>query len=170
MKVLSVQDHSMAVSKLPMLGLFANVGTEGSRGMTWQVDAVFPPNEPLVDVLTCTRVVADAEGGMMVASVYGMPQVLVPAASLRQGARSVLASQRERARVYPHTHNLKSSQPVRGFSFCAGWPVFCILCVILRISTAMSMTILSHDSFFISSPCVSPMKPIAFNLLQGRPE
>lgn len=68
-----------------MLALFANIGTEGSRAVTWQVDAVFPPNEPLVDVLTCTRVMADAQGGVMVGSMYGMPQVLMPAVSLRQG-------------------------------------------------------------------------------------
>jgi alpha-amylase len=85
MKVLSVQDHSMAIFKPPMLALFANIGTEGSRAVTWQVDAVFPPNEPLVDVLTCTRVMADAQGGVMVGSMYGMPQVLMPAVSLRQG-------------------------------------------------------------------------------------
>ncbi len=54
-------------------------------GITWQVDAVFSPNEQLVDVLTCTKVMADALGSVMVPSVYGMPQVLMPAVSLRQG-------------------------------------------------------------------------------------
>jgi alpha-amylase len=85
MKVLSVQDHSMAISKPPMLALFTNVGSESSQGVTWRVDPVFSPNEPLVDVLTCTKVMADAQGGVTVASQYGMPQVLMPAASLRQG-------------------------------------------------------------------------------------
>jgi alpha-amylase len=75
----------MAIFKPPMLALFTNVGTESSRAVTWQVDPVFSPNELLVDVLTCTRVMADAQGGVTVTSVYGMPQVLMPAVSLRQG-------------------------------------------------------------------------------------
>ena len=33
-EVSSVQDHSMVIFKPPMLVLFANVGTEGSRGVT----------------------------------------------------------------------------------------------------------------------------------------
>jgi alpha-amylase len=85
MKFLAIQDHSMAISKPPMLALFTNVGTESPRGINWKVDAVFPPNELLVDVLTCTKVMADGQGGLNVPSVYGMPQVLMPAASLRQG-------------------------------------------------------------------------------------
>jgi len=85
MKVLSVQDHSMAIFKPPMLALFTNVGSESPWGITWQVDAVFSPNELLVDVLTCTKVMADAQGSVTVTSVYGMPQVLMPAVSLRQG-------------------------------------------------------------------------------------
>ncbi|KAI0301148.1 glycoside hydrolase family 13 protein [Multifurca ochricompacta] len=85
MKLLAVEDHSMAVSKPPMLALFTNIGSENSRGVTWHVDAVFPPNELLVDVLTCSKVVADQQGGVTVPCAYGMPQVLMPAASLRQG-------------------------------------------------------------------------------------
>ena len=85
MKVLAVQDHAMAIFKPPMLALFTNVGTESARGVTWQVDAIFSPNELLVDVLTCTKINADAQGSVTVASVYGMPQVLMPAVSLRQG-------------------------------------------------------------------------------------
>jgi alpha-amylase len=85
MKVLSVQEHSMEIFKPPMLALFTtNVGSEGLPvAITWQVDA---PNEQLViDVLTCTKVMADALGSVMVPSVYGMPQVLMPVVSLRQG-------------------------------------------------------------------------------------
>ncbi|KAI9463807.1 glycoside hydrolase family 13 protein [Russula earlei] len=85
MKLLAIQDHSMAVFKPPMLALFTNIGSESPRGITWQVDAVFPPKELLVDVLTCTEVMADSQGGVTVPSVYGMPQVLMPARSLRQG-------------------------------------------------------------------------------------
>jgi len=85
MKFLAIEDHSMAVFKPPMLALFTNVGSEGSRGITWKVDAIFSPSEPLVDVLTCTKITADTNGGVTIPSVYGMPQVLMPAESLRRG-------------------------------------------------------------------------------------
>ncbi|KAF8469430.1 glycoside hydrolase family 13 protein [Russula ochroleuca] len=85
MKFLAIEDHSMAISKPPILALFTNVGTEIAQGVNWKVDAIFPPNELLVDVLTCTKVMADGQGGVNVPSAYGMPQVLMPAASLRQG-------------------------------------------------------------------------------------
>ncbi|KAI0264018.1 glycoside hydrolase family 13 protein [Gloeopeniophorella convolvens] len=85
MKFLAIEDHSMAVSKPPMLALFTNIGSESPQGLSWHVDGVFQPNEPLVDVLTCTKVAADAQGGVTVPSVYGMPQVLMPAAALRKG-------------------------------------------------------------------------------------
>jgi alpha-amylase len=85
MKFLSIEDHSMIVSKSPMLALFTNIGSESPHGLTWHADAVFDPNEPLVDVLTCTKVSADAQGGVTVPCVYGMPQVLMPASALRQG-------------------------------------------------------------------------------------
>jgi len=75
----------MAVFKPPMLALFTNIGSESVQSITWQIDAVFQPNEPLVDVLTCTKGFADAHGGVAVPSAYGMPQVLMPAQSLRQG-------------------------------------------------------------------------------------
>jgi alpha-amylase len=85
MKLMAVQDQSMAISKPPMLALFTNVGNESSSGVNWKVDAVFHANEQLVDVLTCSKVTADAKGGVNVPSAYGMPQVLMPVASLPQG-------------------------------------------------------------------------------------
>ena len=75
----------MAIFKPPMLPSFANVGSESPWGITWQIDAVFSPNELLVDVPTCTKVIADVQGSVTVTSVYGIPQVLMPAVSLRQG-------------------------------------------------------------------------------------
>jgi len=74
MKMLYVQDHSIAIFKPPMLALFTNVGNESPWGITWQIDAVFSPNELLVDVLTCTKVMADAQGSVTVTSMYGMPR------------------------------------------------------------------------------------------------
>ena len=87
MKFLSIEEHSMVVSKPPMLALFTNIGSESPHGLTWNANAVFQPNEPLVDVLTCTKISADAQGGVTVPCVYGMPQVLMPAAALRQGGK-----------------------------------------------------------------------------------
>ena len=75
----------MAISKPPILTLFTNVGSKSSCGVNRKVDAVFHPNEQLVDVLTCAKVTADGHGGVDIPSAYGMPQVLMPAASLRQG-------------------------------------------------------------------------------------
>jgi alpha-amylase len=85
MKFMAVEDHSIAISKPPILALFTNVGSETTRGVNWKVDEVFHPNEQLVDVLTCAKVMTDERGGVNIPSVYGMPQVLMPAASLRQG-------------------------------------------------------------------------------------
>jgi alpha-amylase len=85
MKLMAVADQSMAISKPPILALFTNIGSESSRGVNWKVDAAFRPNEQLVDILTCTKVTADEHGGVNIPSAYGMPQVIMPAASLRQG-------------------------------------------------------------------------------------
>ncbi|KAI0055861.1 alpha-amylase [Artomyces pyxidatus] len=85
MKFLAIEDNSMAVSKPPMLGLFTNVGSETSDSVTWNVDSVYQPNEELVDVLTCTKVTANGQGGVSVMSLYGMPQVLMPVSSIAQG-------------------------------------------------------------------------------------
>ena len=63
MKLLAVEEQSMAISKPPILALFMNVGSEGSRSINWKVDAVFHPNEQLVDVLTCAKVMADDPWG-----------------------------------------------------------------------------------------------------------
>ena len=84
MKMLYVQDHSMAIFKPPMLALFTNVGSKAPWGITWQVDPVFPPNELPVDVPT--KVMADAQRIMTVTSVYGMPLVLMPVSPQQEGA------------------------------------------------------------------------------------
>ena len=75
----------MAISKPPILALFTNTGNQSSQSVNWKVDAVFHPNDQLVDVLTCNKVTADGQGGVNIPSVNGMPQVLMPAASLKQG-------------------------------------------------------------------------------------
>jgi alpha-amylase len=84
MKFLAIEDHSMVISKPPMLALFTNAGSESPQTVTWHVDNIFPPGELLVDVLTCAKVQVDAQGGVTVPCAYGMPQVLMPAAVLQQ--------------------------------------------------------------------------------------
>ncbi|TFY83786.1 hypothetical protein EWM64_g219 [Hericium alpestre] len=86
MKFLAIEDNSFAVSKPPMLALFTNIGSETSRTITWNVkEAGFSPHEDLVDVLTCSKVQADEKGGVKILSMYGMPQVLMPASTMTPG-------------------------------------------------------------------------------------
>ena len=63
MRVLTDQNHSMANFKPSMLVLFTNVGNKSPWGISWQIDAAFSLNELLVDVLTCTKVMVDAQCG-----------------------------------------------------------------------------------------------------------
>ena len=57
-----------------MLALLTNVGN--SSDVTWNVpDAGYRAHQELVDVLTCSTVVADKKGGVLVHSVQGHPQV-----------------------------------------------------------------------------------------------
>jgi hypothetical protein len=100
------------------------------RGLVWPglAGAVFLPNEPLVDVLACTRVTEDAQGGVqLVASVYGMPQVTASSAcsavSLRQPEGG--------AEVYGvRTEVVQSSQPVRFDHFHAVHGSLGVVCMI----------------------------------------
>jgi len=86
MTVLAVEDQSIAILKPPMLTLLTNIGSQGSKSVTWSVPtAGFSPNEQLVDVLTCNPVNADDKGGVNVVSLYGMPQVLMPVTTLSKG-------------------------------------------------------------------------------------
>ncbi len=57
-----------------MLALLSNKGSSSSP--EWTVaSAGFSPNEQLVDVLTCSSVTADSNGGITVQGSGGMPQV-----------------------------------------------------------------------------------------------
>ena len=65
---------TIAISKPPLLALLTNVGSSGSA--SWTVsEALFQPNENLVDVLTCDKVQATSQGGVSVQAVTGLPQV-----------------------------------------------------------------------------------------------
>ena len=61
MNFLSAQGHSTAIFKPPVPALFTNVKSKSPWDITWQVQAVFSPNELVSDVITCTKVMADAQ-------------------------------------------------------------------------------------------------------------
>ena len=64
----------MAISKPPMLTLLTNGGSSSSP--SWTItDAIYQPNEELVDILTCNKVNADSKGGVAVKGSGGNPQV-----------------------------------------------------------------------------------------------
>lgn len=86
MKFLSVEDHTFAVSKPPMLGLFTNIGSQSSETAIWNIeDTGYKPNEDLVDVLTCSKLSADSQGTVYSESYYGMPQLIMPMSVLEKG-------------------------------------------------------------------------------------
>ncbi|KAA1469760.1 glycoside hydrolase family 13 protein [Dentipellis sp. KUC8613] len=86
MKFYAIEQNSFAVSKPPMLALLTNIGSETSKSVVWNVpQAGFQPNEELLDVFTCSKVMADGQGGVNVRSEYGMPQMLMPANAVQGG-------------------------------------------------------------------------------------
>jgi len=82
MKVLAVQDHSIVIFKPTILAS----QTLGARaGGVWPSRWMWTLNELLVDVPTCTMVMADAQGGVtVVPSMYCVLQVLMSGVMLRQ--------------------------------------------------------------------------------------
>jgi alpha-amylase len=75
MQFYAVEDHSVAISKPPMLALLTNIGSNTAMGARWRVPRLFSPNAALVDILTCASTRADGDGSVDVVSEYGMPQV-----------------------------------------------------------------------------------------------
>lgn len=79
----STTQSTIAIAKPGLLALLTNVGTGGKA--SWKVDGSasgFEANTDLVDVLSCTTVHTDGQGGVSVDSDGGKPKVLVPAKSL----------------------------------------------------------------------------------------
>ncbi|KII86283.1 glycoside hydrolase family 13 protein [Plicaturopsis crispa FD-325 SS-3] len=73
----------MAISKPPLVALFANVGVNDTSGAAWTLPAgTFRASEPVVDVLTCNAMMADGSGGMVVQAHMGQPQVIMAGATL----------------------------------------------------------------------------------------
>ncbi|THH07630.1 hypothetical protein EW146_g9260 [Bondarzewia mesenterica] len=87
MRFLAVQNQSFAISKPPLLGLFTNIGSKTSKDVIWNVpDAGFDSNEPLVDILTCTKLNADVKGGVRMHAMYGMPRMIMPKKAIANGS------------------------------------------------------------------------------------
>jgi len=74
-------ETALAVSKPPMLALFTNVGTGGTA--SWSVPkSGYSGNTQLIDVLSCTTVTTNSEGGLTVSATNGLPQIYLPLSAL----------------------------------------------------------------------------------------
>ena len=88
-KLYAVSEQTIAVSKPPLLTLLTNGGNASVPN--WNVPSgAYKPGETLVDVLTCSTVTADKNGGVLVAGHAGNPQV---------SSRSIIPSHHGRERV-----------------------------------------------------------------------
>ena len=71
----------LAVSKPPMLALFTNVGAGGSA--SWNVaKSGYSGNTKLIDVLSCTVVTTNGDGGLTANTTNGLPQIYLPVSAL----------------------------------------------------------------------------------------
>ncbi|CAL1697820.1 unnamed protein product [Somion occarium] len=84
LKFLVDSTNNLAISKPPMLTLLTNEGSTSTP--QWNVpNAGYSANQELIDVLTCTKVNADANGGVSIKGSGGNPQVLLPTSALAKG-------------------------------------------------------------------------------------
>lgn len=74
-------ETTLAVSKPPMLTLFTNVGAGGTA--SWKITkSGYSGNTQLIDVLSCTVVTTDGDGGLTANTTSGLPQVYLPVSAL----------------------------------------------------------------------------------------
>ncbi|KAI0798144.1 glycoside hydrolase family 13 protein [Abortiporus biennis] len=112
LKFLQTSASNLAISKAPMLTLLSNVGASGTP--QWSVpNAGFQANEELIDVLTCTTLTADSNGGVTVKGSGGMPQVLMPTSTIPKGG-SVCGSSGKGAQASAATSSKSFSVEVIG--------------------------------------------------------
>jgi len=79
---------TIAVSKPPLLTLLTNAGSNASD-VSWTISKdqnLFQGGEKLVDLLTCTTLTADSDGGLTVQASGANPQVLIPVSNLSKSA------------------------------------------------------------------------------------
>jgi len=74
-------ETTLAVLKPPMLALFTNVGAGGTT--SWNVArSGYSGNVQLIDVLSCTVVTTNSDGGLTAHTSNGLPQVYLPLSAL----------------------------------------------------------------------------------------
>ena len=78
MKILNSNANSMSLSKPPMLALLTNVGSNSKS--TWGVSggssgSGYAPNTQLMEVLSCTTMTTDGNGGITAQTSNGQPMV-----------------------------------------------------------------------------------------------
>jgi len=79
-------ETTLAVSKPPMLALFTNVGAGGTA--SWNIAKLgYGGNTKLIDVLSCTVVSTNSEGGLTANTTNGLPQVYVPLSALSTSSK-----------------------------------------------------------------------------------
>jgi len=77
----NVSETTMAVYKAPLLALFTNVGSSGSA--TWSISKTgYSPNTELTEVLTCSKLTTDANGGISATASSGLPQIYIPSTAV----------------------------------------------------------------------------------------
>ncbi|EKM52807.1 glycoside hydrolase family 13 protein [Phanerochaete carnosa HHB-10118-sp] len=83
LKFIESSASQIVASKPPLLALLTNQGSSSSP--QWTVSSAgYQPNEDLVDVVSCTKVTADSNGGVSATAQGGNPMVLVPASALNK--------------------------------------------------------------------------------------
>ncbi|GAB1311163.1 alpha-amylase [Madurella fahalii] len=76
-------NHTMAMRKGHVVGVFTNVGSSSSARVTLASSATgFEANQPLVDVMSCSAYTTDASGVITLTLTGGLPRVLYPRARL----------------------------------------------------------------------------------------
>ncbi|KAJ3010973.1 hypothetical protein NUW54_g2318 [Trametes sanguinea] len=118
----SGSESTLAVSKPPMLALLTNGGS--SSNPSWSVpSAGFSANEELVDVLTCSKLNADSNGGVSVQGSAGSPQVLMPVSSLSKSGNvcSSLATGGQASSARGWFGGAVESLPLIAAFLLAGW-------------------------------------------------
>ena len=74
-------ETTLAVSKPPILALFTNVGASGTA--SWNVaKSGYSGNTQLIDVLSCTVVTTNGDGGLTANTTSGSPRVYLPLSAL----------------------------------------------------------------------------------------
>lgn len=80
MRFPEVTATTLAVYKHPLLGLFTNVGSNGTA--SWNVRGTdWVPGTELLEVFSCSRITVDSTGGVVAKSIGGQPQLYIPASA-----------------------------------------------------------------------------------------